>query len=48
VLEALLAEPGRAGPEAAVEPALPRRDAATRQAITGTRAALAPYWPIFT
>jgi len=42
VLEALLTEPGRAGLEAAES-----SDAATRAAITGVRAALAPQWPIF-
>ena len=46
VLEALLAEPGRVGPEAAELPE--SRDAATREAIAGVRAALAPRWPIFT
>ena len=41
VLEALLAEPGRVGPEAAE-----LIDAATREAIAGVSAALAPYWPV--
>jgi acetoin utilization deacetylase AcuC-like enzyme len=42
VLEELLAEPGRVGPEGTESP-----DTATREAIAGVRAALAPYWPIF-